>query len=99
MGQQKLMINNFVLIYPKYSVKYNELDMQNINRKTAERLQRLKTQAIKEHNEIMQELNCQNIEPNESYIFVHFRREALRVMPEVYIEIDLNHLLEKLSIF
>ena len=55
--------------------------------------ERMKNQALDEYKELMQDIQCDEIEPNEDSIFVKYRVVRNRVTPHVLIELDFNKIL------
>jgi len=91
--QTKLMISNFIFIYQQPQSRYKDLELTQMNEKISANLKRMKNQATDDYKKIMHDLECDEREPNDNFIFVKYRRVNDRVRPQVLIELDFNKFL------
>ena len=83
----------FICIYQQIQVKYKELNVTKMNEKMTKSFTRMKEKATCDVKKIMNDLNCEDTNPGEDFIFVKYRRVRDRIQPQVLIEIDFNKFL------
>ena len=91
--QSNLTVSDFILIFQQAQMKFKDLKMSIMNVRMSNNFDRMKNQALVEYKELMQDLQCDEIEPNEGSIFVKYRVVRNRVSPQVLIELDFNKIL------
>ena len=91
--QSNLTVSDFILIFQQTQTKFKDLKMSKMNVRMSNNFERMKNQALDEYKELMQDIQCDEIEPNEDSIFVKYRVVRNRVTPQVLIELDFNKIL------
>ena len=91
--QSNLTVSDFILVFQQPQTKFKDLEMSKMNVRMAKTFDRMKNQALVEYKELMQDLQCDEIEPTEDSIFVKYRVVRNRVIPQVLIEVDFNKIL------
>ena len=91
--QSKLTVSDFILVFQQTQTKLKDLDLSKMNAQMFIKFNRMKNQALIEYKELMHDLQCDELEPNEDLVFVKYRVTRNRVSPQVLIELDLNKIL------
>ena len=91
--QSNFTVSDFILIFQRPQTKFKDLEMNKMNDRMSNNFERMKNQALDEYKELMQDIQCDEIEPNEDSIFVKYRVVRNRVTPHVLIELDFNKIL------
>ena len=91
--QSNFTVSDFILIFQRPQTKFKDLEMNKMNVRMSNNFERMKNQALDEYKELMQDIQCDEIEPNEDSIFVKYRVVRNRVTPQVLIELDFNKIL------
>ena len=91
--QSNFTVSDFILIFQQPQTKFKDLKMSKMNVRMSNNFERMKNQALDEYKELMQDIQCDEIEPNEDSIFVKYRVVRNRVTPHVLIELDFNKIL------
>ena len=91
--QSNLTVSDFILIFQQAQMKFKDLKMSIMNVRMSNNFDKMKNQALVEYKELMQKLQCDEIEPNEDSIFVKYRVVRNKVTPQVLIELDFNKIL------
>ena len=91
--QSNFTVSDFILIFQQPQTKFKDLEMNKMNVRMSNNFERMKNQALDEYKELMQDIQCDEIEPNEDSIFVKYRVVRNRVTPQVLIELDFNKIL------
>ena len=91
--QSNLTVSDFILIFQQAQMKFKDLKMSIMNVRMSNNFDRMKNQALIEYKELMQDLQCDEIEPNEDSILAKYRVIRNRVSPQVLIELDFNKIL------
>ena len=68
--QTRLTISNFIFIFQQRQIQYKHLDLNSMSAKMSENYKRMKSQALEDYKKLMNDLDCDETEPNEDLIFV-----------------------------